>query len=74
MNGQSTNIERETPMVYFYRMTNLSTGKVYDNQKTDIDEFSSYRDFIANIEALNQIFAGEYKWEESCLTSQYEMV
>jgi hypothetical protein len=59
-------------------MTCLSTGKVYDNQKTDIDEFSSYRDFIASIETLNEIFAGEYKWEESsskrCLTSEYEMV
>ena len=65
-------------MIYFYKMTNLSTGKVYDNQKTDIDEFASYRDFIANIEALNQIFAGEYRCEESSskktLTSEYEMV
>ena len=65
-------------MIYFYRMTNLSTGKVYDNQKTDIDEFSSYRDFIAALETLNEVFAGEYRWEESsskkCLTSEYEMV
>ena len=61
-------------MIYFYKMTNLSTGKVYDNQKTDIDEFSSYRDFIASLETLNEIFAGEYRFEESCLTNQYEMV
>lgn len=65
-------------MIYFYKMTNLLNGKVWDNQKTDIDEFSSYRDFIAALEALNEVFAGEYRWEESSskktLTSEYEMV
>ena len=49
-------------MIYFYKVTNLVTGKVYDGQATDIDEFSSYRDFIANLESLNSLWAGEYKF------------
>ena len=65
-------------MIYFYKVTNLLTGTVYDGQATDVDEFSSYRDFIANLESLNSLWSGEYKFEESSpkrtLTSEYEMV
>ena len=73
-------------MVYFYTITDLKTGKMY-NQRSDSDEFESYRDFIGHIEAMNEFWAGLLKYEEgwlytedlekntkSNLTSEYEIV
>lgn len=67
-------------MIYFYKVTDLANGNV-SSERSDIDEFSSYRDFIANLEALNEIYAGELRFEEdreeirkNALTRQFEMV
>lgn len=68
-------------MIYFYKITDLVTGKVFE-QRTDLDEFSSYRDFIANLESMNEFWSGQLRYEESreekkfksLLTSEFEMV
>jgi hypothetical protein len=68
-------------MIYFYKITDLVTGKVFE-QRTDLDEFSSYRDFIANLESMNAFWSGQLRYEESreekkfksLLTSEFEMV
>jgi hypothetical protein len=72
-------------MIYFYKVTDLKTGKVYQ-ERTEYDEYDSYRDFIGFIEAMNHDWAGAYRYEESReseefkktyksnLTSEYEVV
>lgn len=73
-------------MIYFYKITDLKTGKTY-NQRSEIDEFSSYRDFIGHLEAMNEFWLGLLKYEEDLesarkeekitkptLTSEFEMV
>lgn len=72
-------------MIYFYKITDLKSGKVYE-QRSDLDEYSSYRDFIAHLERMNEWWAGMLKYEESreqiepekkfqsLLTSEYEVV
>lgn len=68
-------------MIYFYKITDLVTGKVFE-QRTDLDEFSSYRDFIAHLESMNEFWSGQLRYEESreekkfksLLTSEFEMV
>jgi len=68
-------------MIYFYKITDLVTGKVFE-QRTDLDEFSSYRDFIANLESMNEFWSGQLRYEESreekkfksLLTSEFEIV
>jgi len=73
-------------MIYFYTITDLKTGKMY-NQRSDSDEFESYRDFIGHIEAMNEFWSGMLKYEEGWLytedleknpkanlTSEYEIV
>jgi hypothetical protein len=41
----------------------MKSGQVY-RQKTDIDEFSSYREFIGYLESQNVNWFGELKYEE----------
>jgi hypothetical protein len=63
-------------MIYFYRVVDLTTGKVY-NAQTDLDEFLSYRDFISYLEGNNSLWAGTLKFEESrkeVLTSEFDLV
>ena len=73
-------------MIYFYTITDLKSGKQY-KQQTDLDEFSSYRDFIGHLEAMNEFWSGMLRYEEghlytedlekktkSNLTSEYDMV
>ena len=72
-------------MIYLYKITDIVTGKVFE-QRTDLDEFSSYRDFIANLESMNVFWSGQLRYEESrepiesekkfksLLTSEFEMV
>jgi hypothetical protein len=72
-------------MIYFYKITDLKSGKVYE-QRTDLDQFSSYRDFIGHLEAMNEHWSGLLRYEESrepiesekkfksLLTSEYEVV
>ena len=51
-------------MIWFYHVTDLTTGKVYHAQ-TDLDEFLSYRSFIAYLEGNNSLWAGTLKFQES---------
>lgn len=63
-------------MIYFYKVLDLTTGKVY-NAQTDLDEFASYRDFIAYLEGNNSLWAGTLKFQESrkeILTSECDLV
>ena len=63
-------------MIYFYKVLDLTTGKVY-NAQTDLDEFLSYRDFIAYLEGNNALWAGTLKFQESrkeVLTSECDLV
>ena len=63
-------------MIYFYKVLDLTTGKVY-NAQTDLDEFSSYRDFIAYLEGNNALWNGTLKFQESrkeILTSECDLV
>lgn len=63
-------------MIYFYKVLDLTTGKVY-NAQTDLDEFLSYRDFIAYLEGNNALWAGTLKFQEyrkEILTSECDLV
>lgn len=63
-------------MIYFYKVLDLTTGKVY-NAQTDLDEFASYRDFIAYLEGNNSLWAGTLRFSESrkeILTSECDLV
>ena len=72
-------------MIYFYKITDLKSGKVYEQQSL-LDEYSSYRDFISYLERMNEWWSGLLRYEESresiepekkfesLLTSEYEVV
>jgi hypothetical protein len=72
-------------MIYFYKITDLKSGKVHE-QRTLLDEYSSYRDFISYLERMNEWWSGLLRYEESrepiepekkfesLLTSEYDMV
>lgn len=72
-------------MIYFYKITDLKSGKVYEQQSL-LDEYSSYRDFISYLERMNEWWSGLLRYEESresiesekkfesLLTSEYEVI
>ena len=63
-------------MIFYYKVLDMTTGKVY-NAQTDLDEFASYRDFIAYLEGNNALWYGTLKFQESrkeVLTSEFDLV
>lgn len=67
-------------MIYFYKVTDITTDKIF-NCHSDLDEFSSYRDFIGFLEDMNEIFSGQLRFEEDrekiledSLTRDFQMV
>ena len=72
-------------MIFFYKITDLKSGKTWEQQSL-LDEYSSYRDFISYLERMNEWWTGLLRYEESresiepekkfesLLTSEYEVI